>query len=262
MVKKRQRGGKAKPNFFIIGAAKAATTSLASLLSEHPEAAIVQRKEPHFFSEDLNYAKGYKQYLAMYSHCRNELAIGDASTSYSRIRQHPHTIARIKHHVPKAKIIYMVRHPIERMVSAYIEHISTPGSLAPASINDAVLQIPAIIHSSRYWEVYQAYRGVFPESDIKVVWFEDYVDDTFAVFQDVCRFLGIDAEWRPDLSAENKNSKESTLQRKNKIGREDLKVSLEWDETLKQRIIAELKDDTVSLLQHFNRQGTYWSDLD
>lgn len=47
-----------KPNFLIIGAAKAATTTLCNLLSQHPQAAIVQGKEPHFFSVDQIYQAG------------------------------------------------------------------------------------------------------------------------------------------------------------------------------------------------------------
>jgi len=49
---------KIEPNFFIIGAAKAATTSLSSLLASHPQAALVQGKEPHFFSYDHVYNLG------------------------------------------------------------------------------------------------------------------------------------------------------------------------------------------------------------
>jgi hypothetical protein len=71
-----------KPNFFIIGAAKAATTSLSSLLSMHPEAGIVRPKEPNFFSYDRNFETGWEKYLRLYSHCAAKRVIGDASTSY------------------------------------------------------------------------------------------------------------------------------------------------------------------------------------
>jgi hypothetical protein len=141
---------KPKPNFLIIGAAKAATTSLSSLLDQHPQAGIVRGKEPHFFSFDDRYLQGWKQYLRLYEHCSNRKAIGDASTSYSRIRYHPQAIERIKQHIPKAKIIYMVRHPLERMESAYVEQMCSPGTKVFSSINDAVRRQPMIIDSSRY----------------------------------------------------------------------------------------------------------------
>src|SRR5277367_2845210 len=143
-----------KPNFFIIGAAKAATTSLSSLLGAHPQAGIVQGKEPHFFSYDQVYKLGWPKYLTLFKHCRDKKAIGDASTSYSRIRYHPSVVERIRAQVPEARIIYMVRHPLQRMESAYVEHLATPGGLVFASINDAVKRLPMIVDSSRYWEVF------------------------------------------------------------------------------------------------------------
>ena len=117
-----------KPNFLIIGAAKAATTALSSMLDAHPEAAIVKGKEPHFFSHDRAYSMGWERYQELYRHCDGKLAVGDASTSYSRLRHHPDTISRIRKHVPDVKIIYMVRHPLDRMVSAYVERLATPGT--------------------------------------------------------------------------------------------------------------------------------------
>src|SRR5277367_1155718 len=149
---------KIQPNFFIIGAAKAATTSLSSLLGSHPQAAIVKGKEPHFFSYEHFYRLGWEKYLKLYSHCYREKAIGDASTSYSRIRYHPDVVERIQKHVPDAKIIYMVRHPLKRMESAYVEHLASPGGQVFLSINDAIRQQPMIVDSSRYWEVFDAYR--------------------------------------------------------------------------------------------------------
>ena len=193
-----------KPNFFIIGAAKAATTSLSSLLGAHPQAAIVQGKEPHFFSYDNVYTLGWKKYLELFRHCRDQKAIGDASTSYSRIRYHPSTVARLREHVPDARIIYMVRHPLQRM-----EHLGTAGGQVFTSINDAVKRQPMIVDSSRYWEVFDAYRHRFDESRIKIVWFEDYIANRTAVFQDVCRFLEIDDAVVPGSDRELTNSRES-----------------------------------------------------
>jgi hypothetical protein len=252
---------KIRPNFLIIGAAKAATSSLASMLESHPQAAIVQNKEPHFFSVDEFYRKGWKSYLSLYSHCRKELAIGDASTSYSRIRSHPLVVERIKKHLPKAKIIYMVRHPIERMESAYIEHLSTQSSIAATSINHAIRSIPAIVHSSRYWEVYQAYRSVFPEEQIQIVWFEEYVKNPLAVFQDVCRFLTIDDSYIPDASATQLNARSDALARMEAIGRGGVSVHMDWEEDLKRRVIDDLREDNLSFLAHFGRDANYWSDL-
>ena len=153
------------PNFLIIGAAKCATTSMASSLDSHPEAMIVRGKEPHFFSYDDRYAKGIASYAERFDRYTNELAVGDASTSYSRLRQHPHVLRRLRLHLNSPKIIYMVRHPIERIESAYIEQMSQPHNRAIRSINEAVQKIPMMIDSSRYWETFNAYRSTFGEKN-------------------------------------------------------------------------------------------------
>lgn len=248
------------PNFFIIGAAKAATTSLSSLLVTHPQAAIVAGKEPHFFSFDDHYAFGWPRYLQLFGHVRTETAVGDASTSYSRLRYHPQVIARITAHVPDAKIIYMVRHPLQRMESAYVEHMCA-GRTAFTSINDAIRRQPMIIDSSRYWEVFDAYRQAFGEERIKIVWFEDYTANQTAVFQDVCRFLQIDDRFAPDADQEQTNSREGAAMRMAQVGRGGIPLNLAWEESLRSQVIAQIRDDNLRFLAHFDRPADHWGDL-
>jgi hypothetical protein len=250
-----------EPNFFIIGAAKAATTSLSSLLEQHPQAAISRIKEPHFFSYDNVYQVGWDRYLELFTHCDSQKAIGDASTSYSRIRYHPATIERIHYHVPGARIIYMVRHPLKRMESAYVEHMCTAVGAVFSSVNDAVTRQPMIVDSSRYWEVFDAYRQKFDESRIKIVWFEEYTADTTAVFQDVCRFLEIDDTIVPDLERERTNSREAAPDRMARLGRGDVQVNTTWDDETRARVIAQIRDDNCRFLEYFNRPRDYWGPL-
>jgi hypothetical protein len=276
-----QRG----PNFFIVGATKAATTSLSSLLEAHPQAAIVRFKEPHFFSFDDCYAEGWSKYLELFAHVSDETAIGDASTSYSRLRYHPRVIRRIQRHVPDAKIIYMVRHPIERMESAYLEYISreiiyavrypiermesaylepipNEGGMAFTSINDAIRRNPMIVDSSRYWEVFDAYRKAFGEDRIRIVWFEEYIANQKAVFQDVCQFLEIDDQCEPNLTVEGRNSREdAALRLARTSGDGGLPWNMVWEEDLRRQVIAQIHDDNLRFLAHFGRPANYWGDL-
>jgi hypothetical protein len=93
------------------------------------------------------------------------------------------------------------------MESAYIEHLCTPGRRVFTSINDAVRREPMIVDSSRYWEVFDAYRRQFGEQRIKIVWFEDYISNTEVVFRDVCRFLEIDCNVNPSINSQERNSR-------------------------------------------------------
>jgi hypothetical protein len=250
----------AKPTFLLIGAAKAATTSFASLLEQHPDAAISRPKEPHFFSYDHYYRFGMEAYLRLFAHCSGERAIGDASTSYSRIRHHPDVIARIRRHLGSPRILYVVRHPLERMESAYVEHLRTPGA-SFRSINDAIERMPMIVDSSRYWEVFSAYREAFGEDRVKVLWFEDYAADPVAVFQDACRFLGIDPTFVPDLGRQVANSREDALAHAAAVNKNQPPVDTAWRMDLRHQVLEALREDNLRLLRHFGKPESHWGGI-
>ena len=247
------------PNFFIIGAAKAGTTSLSSMLSLHPDAAIVLSKEPHFFS--VYYGQGWDAYLGLFSHCQEKKARGDASTSYSRIRYYPEVVERIHKHAPEAKIIYMVRHPLRRIESAYIERLGTPDCQVFSSVNDAVKREPMIVDSSRYGEVFEAYRQRFGESQIKIVWFEEYVSQPQSVFQDVCRFLGISERAVEDVRHESINDRRTVLGRMAWIGRGHVQVDTTWEKGTRRWVLSQLRDDNCRFLEQMGRPMNYWGNL-
>lgn len=243
------------PNFLLIGAAKCATTSMASLLAQHPEAEIVQKKEPHFFSYDVNYKNGIEYYKQLFSHCSNEKAIGDASTSYSRIRQHPEVITRIQKHLNKPKIIYMVRHPLERISSAYIEQMTMLHNKNITSISEAIEKLPMMVDSSRYWETYTHYRKAFGKENIHVIWFEDYKNNHSNVFKETCSFLEIDTSFQPDLKKEATNSRNYAQQKINS----EIKINEKWDKKTLAKVKKLLKNDTEKFLLHFKKPLNYWS---
>jgi hypothetical protein len=250
-------------DFLIIGAAKAATTTLSSMLDQHPQAGIIQGKEPHFFSMDPVYAKGWSWYQSGFQRCRGKAVLGDASTSYSRIRYYPNTIKRILHHVPDVKIIYMVRHPLERIESAYVERLaSVDAGHGYPSINHAVRSQPMMIDSSRYWEVFDCYIRSFGEQSIKIVWFEKFISDTEGVFSEICRFLGIDDDVRIDAGRVSQNSRSQVLKSLGwKHEGERPQVDINWTEETRQWVLSQLREDNARFLQYFGKPANYWADL-
>jgi len=211
---------------------------------------------------DQHYRQGWNRYQELYDHCTSELAIGDASTSYSRIRYHPNTIRRILSHVPDVRIIYIVRHPLERMVSAYVYRLGTPGpGQVFASINHAVRQQPMIIDSSRYWEVFDCYRKHFDESRIKIIWFEEFTKNTGNTFKEVCRFLEIDDTIEIPIDHKHQNRREDALQRMRNLGRADVPIETQWDPETRKWVIDQLHDDNCRFLAHFGKPANYWGDL-
>ena len=104
------------PNFIIIGSAKSATTTLATVLSQHPEIQISASMEPKFFGR--NYRRGWECYGQQFSggeHCRLR---GEASTMYSSsYRSYQHTPQLIRHNLRIIPLLYLVLHPLRRVES-------------------------------------------------------------------------------------------------------------------------------------------------
>ena len=118
-----------KPNFIVVGAMKAATTSLYTYLKQHPKIFMTKVKEPMFFNnfkqENKYKISGkkskkpttLKEYLAMFDDVKNEKAIGEASPAYIYNPQAPQLI---KEHLSNVKIIAILRQPTDRAYSNYL----------------------------------------------------------------------------------------------------------------------------------------------
>src|ERR1700759_5183389 len=110
------------PKAFIIGAQRSGTTSLSSLLDQHPGIVLSVPKEPDFFS--VNWDRGLDWYRARFR--RHDAILIDASVNYTMVPRHdgsdqlPDTVPRRIHELsPQAKFVYLVRDPGERCHSAY-----------------------------------------------------------------------------------------------------------------------------------------------
>lgn len=111
-----------KPNFFIIGAPKCGTTSLASWLAEHPQIFMSPVKEPHFFNVDgMQSVRTLPEYEALFAEATHEhLAIGEASTHYLYSEA---AIRNILEYSPNAKFLVSIRNPFEMAQALYAERV-------------------------------------------------------------------------------------------------------------------------------------------
>jgi hypothetical protein len=249
------------PNLFIIGAAKAATTSVASMLATHPDVCMSRPKESHFFSDDRQMAFGLEYYRRYFQHHQHEAVVGDASTSYSRVRYYPAVPSLLKAVAPQARIVYCVRHPLERIEAAYVEHVCTPSSPAFESLSEALGRQPMIIDSSRYWEVFQTYAGEFGESNVRVVWFEEYQAQPQLILSELAAFMGIRSDVSFDFSRERRNSRSEVDRRLSAISRDDLRIDTSWNPRLRRQVVDLLRDDTRRFLTYFGRSLDFWPDM-
>ena len=179
------------PNFLVIGAAKSATSRLCVLLGRHPDVFLCEPKEPHFFARDEVFANGMNWYEGLFEGAAGKKAVGEGSTTYTKLPLHPQSAERIARHLPDARLIYIVRHPIDRIESDYIEALKG-GYAVGADFNKALREFPHFVESSCYWKQISAYRRLFPDERILVLFFEDFNADPASVLRRCFVFLGVD----------------------------------------------------------------------
>ena len=198
------------PNFFIVGSAKAGTTSLYHYLCRHPDVFMSPVKEPHYFSQvqpdpELRFIYAYKSvrdeasYQKLFREANGARAIGEASTSYLWDEQTP---ARIKAAAPGAKIIIMLREPAARAYSHYLNDVREGIEKRPflqALQEDHAQPRKGWGISHLYVELglyagqVRRYLASFPESNVLVLFFEEFSADAKSILRKVWGFLNLEA---------------------------------------------------------------------
>ncbi|HEX6393022.1 MAG TPA: sulfotransferase domain-containing protein [Acidimicrobiales bacterium] len=181
------------PNFLLIGAMKAGTDSLWEYLRAHPQVFMSVPKEIDFFVKELNWPRGIEWYESHFARTGAAQVIGEASTSYSKWPVHQGVPERIASVVPDVRIVYLVRHPIDRIHSQYL-HQRLLG-LERRSLSGAVLSDPSYLNFSRYGLQLRQYLDYFDRSQILVLKSEDLRHDRRATAECMANFLHIDNSW-------------------------------------------------------------------
>jgi len=186
------------PNFVVVGAQKSASTFIQDALCRHPDI-YMPKGETRFF-EDPEYGSGDVTELAGLFRGRKEKALGIKRPDYLGRTEVP---PRIRLKLPEAKIIIVLRNPVDRFVSAYYHYIKM-GFLPAIDINAAVprllsnQQLPnneaaGLLSYGRYATHLRLYRRIFPDSQIRVAFHEDIHTDPEGELAKLCAFLGVDS---------------------------------------------------------------------
>lgn len=190
------------PDFLIIGAAKSGTTTLYKYLLEHPQVYMSTPKEPDFFSVDRNYSKGMAWYSSLFEAAQPGQICGEASTTYSRLQQYPHTVERMHQALPQVKLIYIMRHPVERAYSFYVhrykgwrynpELAASRGELVEDTFEKTIAQQPEFIDSGYYLYQIEQYLKCYPRESFLFFLMEDLIQNPFETTQKIFDFIGVD----------------------------------------------------------------------
>jgi hypothetical protein len=195
------------PTAFVLGAAKSATTTLCALLDAHPALCVSRPKEPAAFLSDLKSTELVGRYEQCFAEC-SDAAVHriDGSTAYTGMIDDG-CAARIHAAVPDARLIYIVREPIERIESHWVQLCASSSQpTVPRLFVEAVLRVPELVEASRYWEQIRPYRARFDPSQILVLFVEDLVRDQTAVALRCQEFLGVDLVAPPGPVVEKRRS--------------------------------------------------------
>lgn len=195
-----------KPDFIIIGAMKSATSTLHEQLALQPGFFMSTPKEPNFFSDDQVYELGLDWYANLFSGAGVGDICGESSTHYTKLPDYPQTIERMKSYLPSLKLIYVIRHPIERLVSHYIHQWSQ--NVIKTDINQAIDKFDELINYSRYSMQLAPFIDAYGAENIHIAFSEAFRIRPQYELEKVTRFLGYNKPviWYEDLPEQNVSS--------------------------------------------------------
>ena len=185
-------GGLALPNLIVIGAQKCGTSGLHYYLSLHPEVSMSDPKELNYFIAERNYPRGlewYSRHFDPSARCR-----GEASPNYTAYPQHLGVPERMAEVVPDAKLVYIVRDPIERITAHWVHNYAKrreKGDLRETLLHPNT----SYVSRSKYFMQLQRFLDHFPEEQVLVLDNKDLRDDRMPTLRRVFEFAGVDASF-------------------------------------------------------------------
>jgi hypothetical protein len=195
-----------KPDFIIIGAMKSATSTLHEQLALQPGFFMSTPKEPNFFSDDHLYELGLDWYEALFAQAESYDICGESSTHYTKLPDYPLTLERMQAYLPSLKLIYVVRHPIDRLISHYMHQCSQ--NVIKTDINQAIDQFDELINYSRYSMQIAPFINQYGAENIHIVFSEALRVRPQYELEKVAIFLGYNKPviWYDDLPEQNVSS--------------------------------------------------------
>jgi hypothetical protein len=189
------------PDFLIIGAAKSGTSTLFDYLCRHSRIYGPEEKEPCFFDPHVSWDRGIDWYRSLFAGARPEQLCFEGSTNYTRYPQVRGVPERIRATVPDAKLIYIVREPVERAYSHYVHRYSRElhrGEPFRSRFEEFVEREPMCIDSSLFATQIDRYLDHFPREHLLLLRFDRLVESPAPLLERVQRFLGVPYEdlWR------------------------------------------------------------------
>ncbi len=288
MVAASPSGGSRWPDFFLAGAARSGTTSMFTYLKQHPEIFVSVLKEPHYFGSDLSRqphtVRDREVYLSLFAGAADGQKTGEGSVWYLLSKQ---AAAEIKARNPEARILIMLRNPVDMVASLHSLYVRT-GNEELEDVEAAIAaqddrrrgrRIPAAAYfpegliyteAASYSDKVRRFLDAFGDG-VKVVIFDDFVADTPAVYAETLSFLGVDPGFEPDwdLRAANAAMRLGVLRQMRKLppelrrvmrggGQKHLGVKQPMSREFRSRLAERFAEDVEQLSTLLGRDLGHW----
>lgn len=191
-----------KPDFIGIGAQKCATSWMHELLNAHDQVFTSDPKEIDFFS--YYFDRGYEWYERHFAEAGPGLVRGETSPSYF---YNPAVPARVRAYHPDIKIIVILRDPVERAYSNHLHEVRAGHLTGDLSFAAGLRNNPAYIEQGRYATHLARWLKCFPQDQIKLLTFEEIMQDKARHADELCAFMGVSGGLSEELL--NRRSNES-----------------------------------------------------
>jgi len=188
-------------NLFVIGVRKAGTSWLYYLLDQHPEIFMSRVKELYFFG--AHYPEGVDEYHRHFPFEQDYTYFGEATVSYFRRAD----VAReIEAYSPDAKVLAIVRDPVERLLSQFWYHKQLGYQPEAATVRDVLTDSPSkLVDDSHYERTLPAYRAIFGDDQFRIVSLEEATANPAACWEGLQRFLELDPVLLADPAEQPQN---------------------------------------------------------
>jgi len=213
-----------RPNLFIVGAPKCGTSFLYEYLSRHPQIFMCPVKEPNYFDKDLHYTSArlsHEEYLKLFKNAGAKKVIGEASIFYLYSSMACREIYKFN---PEARIIIMLRNPVEMMYSLHGEHLFQGNEIEENFEKAIALEEErkkgrfVYEHTNpregvyykdigSYTEQIKRYYDLFGKEKVMVVLLDDFKWDSDKSFKSILKFLQVDAGFNINLKVINPRKK-------------------------------------------------------
>lgn len=212
------------PNFLVIGAGRAGTTSIYHYLRQHPQVYMSPIKETNFFAyicadwddrelERIGWSSKYPvrsldAYQTLFGQVRGERAVGEVSPHYLA---NPRTAGCIRRYLPSVRLVAILRHPVDRAYSSFLFHTRDGRERRTferaieeelAGVRREMLGYGQLhyLRLGRYHELLQPYYELFAREQIAIFLFSELQRDPAAFMKEVFQLLEVDEEFVPDVS--------------------------------------------------------------